>query len=220
MNNRREHFITKADLIHKHDVTDKEAISLMFYKNSHYEVINHYLRTGIFVHTPEIPNEKELVKHINTIEDTMYHLKGPLEVFRGVPSDLKSEFPDLSFMSTTTDINKTINFVKGLPCCIFKITISPEFKVFNFNDSEKEVLLEPRLKLINLSYSGQYQGVNVFSCELARLTTSETKRILIENNAKEKKKNNSKKRINEYKDSVKQKMMNDLDAELAALGFS
>lgn len=96
------HFITKEDLMTLHRVSEKDADSLMFYKKSHYEVMNHYLRTGIFVKTGEIPTLELLKEHIDNIKRCMYPLRNDMIVYRGVPSDTAktedNEFPDLSFM--------------------------------------------------------------------------------------------------------------------------
>lgn len=117
-------------------------------------------------------------------------------------------------MSTTTDINKTIEFVKGTTCCIFEIRLPRGLRHFNFNDSEREVLLEPGLKLVNLHYRGKYQGYSVFTSEVTKISPSNSRKIQKENYEKEMAIKEKKSFINTYRKDIEANLMKEIDEEL------
>ena len=175
-------FITKEEMVEKFNfLNDDEMESLLLYKNSMYEVFNFYVRYGIIPPNEYINDESVINSHIKNIISAMkkYKMYGVRlrdldinHVFRGI--GLPSFYPQIPFMqlalmSTTTDNSKTNKYLKDNPCCIFSITVNEDLLYFNFDDSEKEVLFEPYIKLVNFNEIGR----SSYHCEMEKMTLSE-----------------------------------------------
>ena len=179
-------FLTKYDLVRMHNITEDEANSLVLYKGSYYENINHYLRTNVFVADEKIPSLPELKHHIKNIERAMNPLSKNMVVYRGIPSNYEDlitgtyEYVDTAFMSTTTDIEQAYKFTKGKECCIFEIKVPKGTMAFDFQDLESEVLLESGMKLVDFSYKGIVQtthGLRLhFKCNAEKMDSSTIKK--------------------------------------------
>jgi hypothetical protein len=186
-----EHFITEKDILQKFpQLNEKEAHSLHLYKGSYYEVINHYLRTGIFVKTEKITSEDELKTIIADIKRAMKPFGRATKVYRGMPYSLQRlEEPgaviyDLAFMSTTMAEAKTYKFTKSQECCVFEIRCDEAIQCIQFQDSEREVLLQNGLKLVDFIFVGRIDTAEgpkmFFKCRAQRTTPDERTSVLKE----------------------------------------
>jgi hypothetical protein len=205
--------ITKEELKKNHSyLTASEIDSLYKYKGSYYEIFNHYLTTGHIPKNDLTTNKGEIDKDIENILSAMKkHKKEHLgkkinKVFRGIGLDKFSgkKLDQLSFMSTTTDIDKTVKFLGKNLCCIFKITIDDDLLFFNFNDSEKEILFEPGISLIighQFIYNADGKKIEIYDCAMKKMEESEIKIAKQLKYKQESKKISHEKKMKAYKDT-------------------
>jgi hypothetical protein len=213
-------FITKKDLVHR-GIPEENAESLMLYKGSYYESMNHYLRTKMFVGDEKISTLGELKQHITQVEDAMTPLKSDKIVYRGIPmnvNDIASpvyEYVDTGFMSTTTNVNKTYKFTYGSECCIFQIRLPKGVRVFDFQDTESEVLVEPGMKLVHFIYDGirsTPEGQRMFfTCDAVKMTPSEMERHRENAHRIQQDREHMKKTIVDYKAKHIQDLLDEID---------
>lgn len=218
--------ISINNLLSKHHGIDREtAKSLLYYKGDGHSVINHFLRTGEFIKTEKIPTESVMNITIKNILSSMNLLRKRKVVYRGFIADEKDiinkeYLVDNGFMSTSTNIGKTAKFILrelSSKCCIFQISLSEDLMVFDFDDSEKEILVENGTKMINF----QYQGTTVidecefglFTCDLEKASDMEMK-ISLKN---ERKKLELEKQMEEILKNARLNFINDLDEEYSDL---
>ena len=192
-----EKFIDEQAILQKFPFLNREeAYSLMLYKGSYYEVINHYLRTGIFRKTDKIQDESTLNKIIVDIKKAMRPIGKRTTVYRGMPYRIENitksgaQIFDLAFMSTSSAEEKTYEFTKDNKCCVFYIHLTPDIQCIQFDDSEREILLENGLKLADFIYKGildtEEDGPKyIFECKAYKTTAKERESILNESRAQE-----------------------------------
>jgi len=207
--------ITLKELKEQHSyLTEEEQISLLKYKNSHYEIYNHYLMTGMVPKNNLINDEKEIKKDIANILSAMKkykenHKDKKYHVYRGISLDNEKDkiIHQLSFMSTTSNVEITFKFLRQSECCIFDIIVRDEsILYFDFNDSEKEILFEPGLSLIIFDTNDkiyQKKKYKIHNCNMVKqLNERQINEIKKQNAEKTKKQDIIEEKLNQIRTQI------------------
>jgi hypothetical protein len=186
--------------IRHQNVSDKQALSIQYYKDQGYEEINSQLREG------ELDEEHE--EHVRNI-DALVQNKGKEKVilYRGQKYKPLKTFRDMAYVSTSTNENIAREFASP-ECCMMEIIVpenvlrydvTPRYHIKN----EREILLQRGLYFRQVS---QRDGYYIYEVSTVPF--------------KSKAKTRSKTRSNSKKKRELEKLLQELDEELDLQGGS